>query len=73
MRTVNQKLYLALALPLVDIEAKGQQHRIWQLLAVAKPHAIDRLAVVDGNTLTGIITRQDIVWAISGTGKRGET
>ena len=34
---------------------------------------IDRLAGVDGNTLTGIITRQDIVWAISGTGKRGET
>lgn len=29
---------------------------------------IDRLAVVDGGRLTGIITREDIVWAISGSG-----
>lgn len=29
---------------------------------------IDRLAVVDNGKLTGIITREDIVWAISGTG-----
>ena len=27
---------------------------------------IDRLAVVDNGKLTGIITREDIVWAISG-------
>ena len=46
LRALDQKLHLALAFPLVHVEAEGQQHAGGQGVGVAEPDAVHRRALV---------------------------
>ena len=61
----SRKVETIMTSPAVTISSREDIETAASLMLQKK---IDRLAVVDGDQLTGIITREDIVWAISGSG-----
>lgn len=61
----SRKVETIMTSPAVTISSHADIESAASLMLEKK---IDRLAVVDDNRLTGIITREDIVWSISGTG-----
>ncbi len=62
----TQKVGAIMSSPVITISPDKDIEAAATLMLSKK---IDRLAVVKGGALTGIITREDIVWAISGEGK----
>jgi CBS domain-containing protein len=62
----TQKVGTIMSSPVISISPDKDIEAAATLMLLKK---IDRLAVVKDGTLTGIITREDIVWAISGEGK----
>ena len=61
----SRKVATIMTSPAVTISSQEDIEAAATLMLQKK---IDRLAVVDGDRLAGIITREDIVWAISGAG-----
>jgi CBS domain-containing protein len=61
----SRKVETIMTSPAVTISPRDDIETAASLMLEKK---IDRLAVVDGGRLIGIITREDIVWSISGAG-----
>lgn len=61
----NQKVETIMTSPVICISPRDDIETAAALMLQKK---IDRLVVMDEGKLSGIITREDIVWAISGTG-----
>jgi CBS domain-containing protein len=59
----SKKVGTIMSSPIITITPEEDIEAAADLMLKKK---IDRLAVVSGETLKGIITREDIVWAISG-------
>lgn len=61
----KQKVATIMSSPVISISPRDDIEAAASLMLQKK---VDRLAVVDDGKITGIITREDIVWAISGAG-----